>query len=408
VDRLLQQYIGTKGMNFDPHSHPELSYCKSLDEYYRKERKLRTRNIVTALWHAAGQIPAAVYEETGEALDEVLSGILPAILIGLAVVAGTTLVGISAGALVGAIAGVGIGAVPGAVAGGHIGFSAGVWILEWMGLAFLAVYVGKNLHEVTWLLERGFDAAWGHGARDSFCMDTYELIYGGWNDYVPSTSSAMKASKYFARAVAVVIRLVLEGIVLYITARGVAKLPELVAQLKSSRLGPGFAAWVEKNYLRLMNNPRLKRKVSTGATVERPAKVLTDHTTMQEQPRPGAKTNIAKTLDKSYHYTESKWAKSIKEEGLRPGTYATPSGELSPLQAQIELALPPNKAAPEIKIKIDVDGLRKAGYKIPEVTRVSGTVPGSGGRVYQMPGGGYEMKFPYKISPKYLEVIPIK
>ncbi|HRR42270.1 MAG TPA: hypothetical protein P5244_13625, partial [Syntrophales bacterium] len=132
----------------------------------------------------------------------------------------------------------------------------------------------------------GFNKAWGRGARSNFCIDTHELIYGGWNDHVPSTSRAMDASKYFARAVAVLIRLVLEGIVLYITARGVAKLPELVAQLKSSRLGPGFAGWVEKNHLRLMNNPKLKRATGTGGAAEKPAKVI-DHTNVQEQPKPG-------------------------------------------------------------------------------------------------------------------------
>ncbi len=311
MDRLLQQYISTKGFGSD--SHFELQYCTSVDEYYRKERKLRTKNIFTALWHAAGQIPSAVYEETGESLDEVLSGILPAILIALAVVAGSTLVGLSAGALVGAIAGVGVGAVPGAIAGGHIGFSAGVWILEWMGLAFLAVYVGQHLREVTWLLEQGFNEAWGRGARSNFCMDTYELIYGGRNDHVPSASNAMNASKYFARAVAVVIRLILEGIVLYITARGVAKVPELVAQLKSSRLGPGFAAWVETNHLRLMNNPKLKRSTCTGGATEQPARVLTDHTTLPEQPKSGTKRKLAngKTLSRDevkQYYKELGWS----------------------------------------------------------------------------------------------------
>jgi len=59
---------------------------------------------------------------------------------------------------------------------------------------------------------------------------------------------------------------------------------------------------------------------------------------------------------------------------------------------------------PAAKIRVDVAGLRKAGYEIPEITRVSGTVT-SEGRVYMMPGGGYEMQFPYAIPPEFLKVV---
>jgi len=92
----------------------------------------------------------------------------------------------------------------------------------------------------------------------------------------------MQASDKFARAVAVVIRLVLEGVVLYLTAKGVSKLPELVAQLRSSRLGEGFAVWVEKNHQRLLNNPKLVQNVG-GATVKPVRSLATD---APEQPGP--------------------------------------------------------------------------------------------------------------------------
>lgn len=113
-------------------------------------------------------------------------------------------------------------------------------------------------------------------------------------------------------------------------------------------------------------------------------------------------------LDEAYHYTAAKWGDAIKKDGLRPGSYGTPAGDLSPLQAKLELALPPTRAAPEIKIRIDLEGLRKAGYEIPNPTRVGPTVPGPDGRIYQMPGGGYEMQFPYEIPGEFLEVLPIK
>jgi RHS repeat-associated protein len=108
--------------------------------------------------------------------------------------------------------------------------------------------------------------------------------------------------------------------------------------------------------------------------------------------------------DAAYHYTFAKYADSIAKDGLRPGTYATSDGSLSPLQAQLDLALPPNRGLPEVKIRVDVEGLRDAGYAIPDVTRVSSTVTGADNRVYTMPGGGYQMKFPYAIPGRFLKV----
>jgi hypothetical protein len=110
--------------------------------------------------------------------------------------------------------------------------------------------------------------------------------------------------------------------------------------------------------------------------------------------------------DEAFHYTSSRWIESITANGLRKGSYATPNGSLSPLQASLELALPPNRALPNAAIRIDLAGLRKAGYKVPTPTRVSSTVTGAGGRTYSMPGGGYEIQFPYSIPSEFLKVVP--
>lgn len=114
----------------------------------------------------------------------------------------------------------------------------------------------------------------------------------------------------------------------------------------------------------------------------------------------------AKAGDEAFHYTSSRWIESITTNGLRKGSYATPNGSLSPLQASLELALPPNRALPDAAIRIDLAGLRKAGYEIPTPTRVSSTVTGAGGRTYSMPGGGYEIQFPYSIPAEFLKVVP--
>ncbi len=91
------------------------------------------------------------------------------------------------------------------------------------------------------------------------------------HDTIPGFRHVTAASQKFARAVAVLIRLVLEGVVLYLTAReGVSRLPELVAQLRISRLGEGFAVWLERNHQNLMRNPRLAQGAGGGGVV--PAK----------------------------------------------------------------------------------------------------------------------------------------
>jgi hypothetical protein len=46
---------------------------------------------------------------------------------------------------------------------------------------------------------------------------------------------------------------------------------------------------------------------------------------------------------------------------------------------------------------VDVAGLRAAGYQIPTPTRVTGA--------YGMAGGGWEVRFPYEVPPRYLEVV---
>ena len=61
------------------------------------------------------------------------------------------------------------------------------------------------------------------------------------------------------------------------------------------------------------------------------------------------------------------------------------------------LVLPPNRGLPGSLIRIDLDGLRAAGYDIPNVSQV--------GRSFNMPGGGLEMEFPYSIPSEFIKVI---
>lgn len=117
----------------------------------------------------------------------------------------------------------------------------------------------------------------------------------------------------------------------------------------------------------------------------------------------GNTIKASEKLSEAYHYTAAKWGDVIKADGLRTGSYATPTGDLSSIGAKLELSLVPTRAAPEIRISIDLNAMRKDGLAVPTPTRVSNVVTDPAtGRIYTMPGGGWEMKFPYPIPPKYI------
>ncbi|SEL98619.1 DUF6443 domain-containing protein [Parapedobacter koreensis] len=99
-----------------------------------------------------------------------------------------------------------------------------------------------------------------------------------------------------------------------------------------------------------------------------------------------------------YHYTSKEAAQSISQQGLKVGrdgfSYLTNKGTLSPLQAQIELALPANRALPNSILRIDASGLNPA-----LIRRVSGNLPGYGA------GGGTEFLFNQHIPANLIKVI---
>ncbi len=89
----------------------------------------------------------------------------------------------------------------------------------------------------------------------------------------------------------------------------------------------------------------------------------------------------ASLTDDLFHYTKSEFAESITGSGLRPGSYVSPNGQMGPLQAHLDLALPPNSGLRDLVIRVDAAGLRSAGYTIPEATQVTNIVVGANGRV---------------------------
>jgi len=99
-----------------------------------------------------------------------------------------------------------------------------------------------------------------------------------------------------------------------------------------------------------------------------------------------------------YHYTSTEAAQSISQQGLKVGrsgfSYLTNNGSLSPIQAQIELALPANRALTNSILRIDASGLDPA-----LIRRVTGNLPGYGA------GGGTEFLFNQNIPASLINII---
>lgn len=89
-----------------------------------------------------------------------------------------------------------------------------------------------------------------------------------------------------------------------------------------------------------------------------------------------------------YRYTSDP-PEEVLLHGFIPGrsgiVYTTPMGDLTPLQAQIDLALQPNRGLRKYVYEIDVSTLERMGVEVPEPTLV--------GRKYNMPGGALEVLF---------------
>jgi hypothetical protein len=103
-----------------------------------------------------------------------------------------------------------------------------------------------------------------------------------------------------------------------------------------------------------------------------------------------------------YHYTGEGNVASILENGLGAGgrrTFATPARNLSPVQAEIELALPASRGYPGALFEIDTARLPQLGIN-PAVgpQRIMST-PNAG-------GGGIEFIFNQPIPPSAITQVP--
>lgn len=226
--------------------HPESPAAKKFD--WHRLPVIDQAERVGAVWDALQRcpqyVPGEIMRATGEELHDLIAGLIPGLLLALGVMSLTTLVGAAGGAALGALAG-GVGAAPGAVYGASLGVEAGATILEWLGLGFLAFYVGKNLGTAIADAKAGVEIAW----------DSVEK---------PATAHVAidRAARRLATSVADVFRAVLQGIVVFLLSKGLgaaqSRVGEMVGKLRASKLGEGFAGWIERSWGRIVENPKLK------------------------------------------------------------------------------------------------------------------------------------------------------
>jgi uncharacterized protein DUF6861 len=240
--------------------HPHAPAAQSFD-WHRLPIIDQTERVV-AVWDAMQRsrtyLPGAIKRATGEELHALIDGLVPGLLIGLGVMAITTLGGAAAGAALGALAG-GIGAAPGAVAGATAGAEAGLAILEFLGLTFLVAYIGNSLVNAVGKAKVAVALAWKSVEAPP----------------PRSRQQIDRAGRLLADAMADIFRGVLQGVVAFLLSKGAgaarARMPELVGKLRASKLGAGFATWVEHHAEGLLKNPRLRVKPKPGDLVEPPA-----------------------------------------------------------------------------------------------------------------------------------------
>ena len=107
----------------------------------------RAECVREAVEHAQTLVGPYILQETGQGMKDLISGIVPTLLLGLGLLGLTTGAGLAGGAVLGSF-GAGLGAVPGGIFCASVGFEAGLALLDALGLGFLFAYVSDKLPEV--------------------------------------------------------------------------------------------------------------------------------------------------------------------------------------------------------------------------------------------------------------------
>jgi hypothetical protein len=212
--------------------------------YYRKNLDALQEAVDLAIRLA----PDAIVAETGQAIKEIVGSILDALIMSAVIVGGSTALGGTIGGVIGFFFG-GVGALPGAAAGAEVGFDIGMFLLEWLGLAFLIEHVASKLGEMASVIGPNVKMAWEAGDQTP-----------------PQRGIQIKtAARGIAHGIGKLFHIILGAIVMLLLAKGAAKVSELAGKLKTSRLGEAFGAWIERNWQKLVEDPRFNPRLRPKA-----------------------------------------------------------------------------------------------------------------------------------------------
>ena len=214
---------------------------------------------------ALARAPEAIVRATGlDDLPALGKSLIEGALAMMAAVGAAGLLGGAAGAVVGAVFG-GVGAVPGAAVGAQLGVDAGIAVLGWLGLGFLAVAIARGLMEVSGKVRLAVGQAWDAEGRSG------------------RSEEVRAAGQTLADAIGKLMLLIVMAVVARLaatqatgaTAKTAGTVEELYAALRQSRLGAGFADWVKANEQRLLDNPRLRMHNVVGGTGGKSSEAMT-------------------------------------------------------------------------------------------------------------------------------------
>jgi hypothetical protein len=200
-----------------------------------------------------------VLRETGHAIKELLGGLLAGLGLTLIMLAIPTALGAAAGGALAALGTLGVGTGAGIAFGAQVGFQAGMAWITYLGLGFLVIYLKDKGTEIYDLSVEGVKTAWSARAYDKGSV---------WR-----AGRIDKAARLFARAKAVFIRIMLEGFVAFLLAKGAGRVAEqigpLLKNLRKLEWAQGLADWLELHYPDLLKDPRLN-PAAEGGTAPKP------------------------------------------------------------------------------------------------------------------------------------------
>ena len=191
-----------------------------------EDTAIRVAHVAQAIYLADDYAGDAIRDKIGMDIAELKKAFIPGLVMSLGILAITTLAGATvAGILVGALT-AGVGAVPAAVAGGELGLDAGFLILDALGIGFLLREVFGGISEVFDLVKSSMAIAWNAGS----------------NPRVPPMTGIDKAAHGLAIAVAEMVNLLLQGVLIWILKESAVARAGKLAKGSGSLTDPGALA----------------------------------------------------------------------------------------------------------------------------------------------------------------------